>query len=518
MADPQNPQQKADENVQNTGTNAGDLLGDISLSFPEATEAPKTEPAKQEISDLSDVLVEKSLDAAQQKAEDKSMPEAETEIEPSISVPTETPAAALNETPEISAELTNFNTEATETIEVTQASADPTKIDLGDIHIPPTEEGAKEETTAPATPAATETPETPSWLFKNEEEIKIPDSIPTAHEEESDAMSIHEINEHNDLVNITLPTEIPAAPVTPEPVINTEQLPVAEENTDSVVGTLINNESENVVNAPAEPTIESAPIEPAPSEPTPVEVAPEAPIESSIEWMTMDLDALTNDIGGQAGAAMSAASAPAETSVILPTTTMIHPPKSTKKKVFAMVVLFILLLVLGGFVFKTMMPEETERLIASIAWTSSPTVVNNETAETGTEVGTLVDTGADTMSGAEMTGEAVIATSETGNTISDTGTQNTQTLSLDEAKNILSTINEESRKNLAAALKIKQKNASDILYMVFKDSTNLLEALANISDISTIPDIDSQIANMQTDLHQATIMLNVANSPDNTQS
>ncbi|MBP6910048.1 hypothetical protein KBC03_00380 [Patescibacteria group bacterium] len=96
-------------------------------------------------------------------------------------------------------------------------------------------------------------------------------------------MSIHEINEHNDLVNITLPTEIPAAPVTPEPVINTEQLPVAEENTDSVVGTLINNESENVVNAPAEPTIESAPIEPAPSEPTPVEVAPEAPIESSIE-------------------------------------------------------------------------------------------------------------------------------------------------------------------------------------------------------------------------------------------
>ncbi|MBP6910046.1 hypothetical protein KBC03_00370 [Patescibacteria group bacterium] len=144
--------------------------------------------------------------------------------------------------------------------------------------------------------------------------------------------------------------------------------------------------------------------------------------------------------------------------------------------------------------------------------------MNNETAETGTEVGTLVDTGADTMSGAEMTGEAVIATSETGNTISDTGTQNTQTLSLDEAKNILSTINEESRKNLAAALKIKQKNASDILYMVFKDSTNLLEALANISDISTIPDIDSQIANMQTDLHQATIMLNVANSPDNTQS
>lgn len=144
--------------------------------------------------------------------------------------------------------------------------------------------------------------------------------------------------------------------------------------------------------------------------------------------------------------------------------------------------------------------------------------MNNETAETGTEVGTLVDTGADTMSGAEMTGEAVIVTSETGNTISDTGTQNTQTLSLDEAKNILSTINEESRKNLAAALKIKQKNASDILYMVFKDSTNLLEALANISDISTIPDIDSQIANMQTDLHQATIMLNVANSPDNTQS
>lgn len=209
MADQQTPPQNGNEKVQNTGTNAGDLLGDISLSFPDAPETPKTE-AKQEISDLGDVLVEKSLDAAQEKAESKSMPE-------------------------ISAELTNFGTE---TIKAdTPIANDPINIDLGDIRIPESEEAVPAAITPTATTAT--------------EEIKLPDTIPVVHEEESEAMTMSEIHEHNDLVNITLPAEIPAAPIeTPAPIAEVAPMPI-------------------------EPAVEAAPI----VEPTPiVEEKPAEPV------------------------------------------------------------------------------------------------------------------------------------------------------------------------------------------------------------------------------------------------
>lgn len=93
--------------------------------------------------------------------------------------------------------------------------------------------------------------------------------------------------------------------------------------------------------------------------------------------MTLDLDSLTSDIGGQAGAALNTTAstppAPVEASVVLPTVNLLQAPKkSSKKKALTMAVLFILLLVLGGFVFKTMMPEETEKILATITGTSSP--------------------------------------------------------------------------------------------------------------------------------------------------
>ncbi len=50
----------------------------------------------------------------------------------------------------------------------------------------------------------------------------------------------------------------------------------------------------------------------------------------------------------------------------------------------------------------------------------------------------------------------------------------------------------------------------------FKDSSTLLDTLAKTSDISTIPDINDQIAAMQKDFNQATTILNA--STNNTQS
>lgn len=76
---------------------------------------------------------------------------------------------------------------------------------------------------------------------------------------------------------------------------------------------------------------------------------------------------------------------------------------------------------------------------------------------------------------------------------------------------------EKSKKALALAMKHDMKNASDVLYRVFKDSSALFETLANTSDISTIPNVDKQISDLQQDLSQATLILNVANT-NNAQS
>ncbi len=85
-------------------------------------------------------------------------------------------------------------------------------------------------------------------------------------------------------------------------------------------------------------------------------------------------------------------------------------------------------------------------------------------------------------------------------------------MSAEDAESALTTINEKSKKSLALAKKNDVKDAADRLYKIFKESTNLLETLANGADISTIPDIEQQINTLQQNLNQAIIILNVTSS------
>ena len=98
MAD-QNPIQNSQTNDTSASTQGMDLLGDISLNIPEAP----SQEAGDNISDLGSILVDKSIDNTQQKAE-STIPEAPIASVDSIAAPAE--------------------------------NNDPTTIDLGDISFP----------------------------------------------------------------------------------------------------------------------------------------------------------------------------------------------------------------------------------------------------------------------------------------------------------------------------------------------------------------------------------------------
>ena len=102
MAD-QNPIQNSQTNDTSASTQGMDLLGDISLNIPEAP----SQEAGDNISDLGSILVDKSIDNTQQKAE-STIPEAPIASVDSIAAPAE--------------------------------NNDPTTIDLGDISIPASED------------------------------------------------------------------------------------------------------------------------------------------------------------------------------------------------------------------------------------------------------------------------------------------------------------------------------------------------------------------------------------------
>lgn len=80
-------------------------------------------------------------------------------------------------------------------------------------------------------------------------------------------------------------------------------------------------------------------------------------------------------------------------------------------------------------------------------------------------------------------------------------------VTLEQATNAVALISQQSKKDLAVALKNKNNVASEALYAVFKESSSLLETLENTFDISTIPDIETQISTLQQNLYQASSLL-----------
>ena len=197
-----------------------------------------------------------------------------------------------------------------------------------------------------------------------------------------------------------------------------------------------------------------------------------------------------------------------------------------------MVAAFMMLAVAGGFVFDTMMPEESDRLMASILGSSSetetpmsPEVPTEETTQ-GDDVTNLITDASENIDDTSMLTEddtAIETPVDPGNTpatdIEEPETEDNTaetpvvpSMTIDQARTSLNLLSQDSKKLLTTALKLDEKQASTLLYKVFKDSSNLLDALANTSDISTIADIEVQIANLQTNLNQATIILNVASN------
>jgi len=304
------------------------------------------------------------------------------------------------------------------------------------------------------------------------------------------------------------------------PTEPTTAVDLPAETSDSAFDALMNNEQTQVTSpdVPAEASSESS----------------AAPLAND---MTFDLDSLTSDLAPQsvnAVAAAPAAVAPqAEStpiaSVTLPAAGIVQPAaqKSSKKKALAMAAAFIMLLVVGGFVFKTMMPEESDKLLASVLGTAetaeepTPVVIPEmpadqepeETEEVIDEMPepTLEDEGAvmiETPAGEEIT-EIADEQPEEETTMPETPAT---TMSLDQAKTLLSLISQNSKRALSEALKLEEKQASALLYKVFKDSANLLETLANTQDISTIENVEEQISSLQKTLNQATAILNVASN------
>lgn len=563
MADTTNPVSPEEQTTPVNETPTPDLLGDISLDIPAAPEAsvsraentetspaaPTTETVDAKVSDLGDIMLEGSLDATQQKAE--SIPAVSEDLN-SMKIdaePTPAPAIEMPAAPEVKAE------------EVT-APTEEVKIDLPEAPAPVVEPVADTETTpiveAPVTEAAPiETP-APEVIAENVEPVAAPTpapvpaadplqidlgdvSIPTSTDTPaSDAKRVFKPLD-TDIAgptatpdtNIIL-NDIPAAPVEATPTPETPAQEVIVPTPEAIDMPILEATKPVDINAPVisaesvEPVVETAPAEaPAPvveAIPEPIAEQPsmmeqltaneKAHIEETpaatestetttvANETTLDLDSLTEDIA--AATAGTPAPTPAAASVNLPieNTAILKPHKSIKKKVFVSLAGFVLLAVVTGLVAKVMFPIESQSLLASITGgsetTETPILIDSTLTETPVEVvtETPVDTG------------AINNSVDTGTeTIGNTDTQEEMALTAEEAEASLNIIADESRKNLAVALKTKNKTAEGLLYKTFKDSSALLETLANTADITTMTSLKEDIETLQKDLTYATSLL-----------
>lgn len=586
MAD-QNPIQNDQTNGATPVTQTPDLLGDISLNIPEAP----TQETGENVSDLGNILVEQSMENAQEKAE-SSIPEAPIASVSAESVPVENtdptaidlgdisipasddpiagpqpeanpaadsqPSGGMFHAPE---EMQNDATsssgsstpEAVESSAATASEADA----LTALEIPAAPEPVSEsepesaattEETAVDAPVMEEITPTPATDLINETESTVAEES-TQTEDMSDiapdgpAEEISEMpaapepmpEEINELPVMTATEELPTNPIQAEPLTD---LPLPEEKSDDSIDMLMSNEQEQVT-APEEPVVETPTDTPATT--------------SNDEGF--DLDSLTSDLipkGNETPAAQdnnavstdivtAAEPQPAPiASVTLPDATLVQTNvhKSTKKKAFAMVAAFLMLLVAGGFVFDTMMPEESDKLMASIlGWTSQPETETSMSPEVPTEqspewddVTNLITDASENVDDTSMLTEddtAIETPTDPGNTpanniIDSEESSNTEAateiptstpaMTMEEARTKLNLLVQDSKKLLATALKAGERQASTMLRITRKDSEALLDALANTSDISTIANIETQIDNLQKNLNQATIILNVASN------
>lgn len=216
---------------------------------------------------------------------------------------------------------------------------------------------------------------------------------------------------------------------------------------------------------------------------------------------------------------------PATTSVPLPNATVVQskPKKgSPKKKAIAMAAAFVMLLVVGGFVFTTMMPEESDSLMANILGSSDND--SSLTPEVPVQQTTIPTDNTSTSTPTNNIDNTQPQTPETTNTTTETPVNNieqpttpTVTITMDQAKNALGLIAHNSKRSLADALRAENQEISERLYSIFKESSALLETLANTSDISTIATIEQQIADLQGDLLDAINTLD-AETSNNAQS
>ena len=383
---------------------------------------------------------------------------------------------------------------------------DPLQIDLGEVNIP--------ASTPEAVSNDTSTNDADKRVFKPlDTDIAGPDvsaPTPTPTEVPTPVESSPIIADTTIVLNDipAAPIEVPAPVVEPvvapveEPIINME--PVVVETPAPEVAPVVEAIPEQVVEQPSmmeqltdnEKLHINDPIEATAPQEAPAPVAEAATVSNET---SLDLDSLTQDI-----AAMTAGNetpAPAQASVTLPieNTAILKPHKSIKKKVFVSLAGFILLAVVTGLVAKVMFPLESESLLASITGGSetpeTPILIDSTITETPTEVvtETPVDTGASTI--------------DTGTTTTETLPAESATITAEEAEATLNVIADESRKKLAVALKTKNKTAEGMLYKTFKDSSALLEELANTSDITTMTTLKEEIETLQNDLSYATSLL-----------
>lgn len=561
MADQQNPIQNNDllagTNLNGKDTEAANPTSSASIGAGDDTSATPVAPTNEAsisdestlptpaVSDLGDVLVEKSVDDIQQKAE--AVVEEEADEEPTEELATASPSVEIPAEPTISQAPTDL--ESISSIEnapmptaptISSPSYDPTNIDLGDISLAPTPEEtmlkSPSDTSADAATEVSLSPEqiTPSGMFSrastDSDSTTPPLDIPAAPVEEVKAESSAETQpienisldvpamdeplSTSDAEPTSTPTETPAintdsidlsTPAAPVSETPTEEMPIvadippapivepveeettpktsdtdtimdanntdssaspaeismSPEKTDSLVDNLVTNESEKVAAMS--------------------DRAPAAPVsETPAEEMTLDLDSLTSDLTPQTSAEtpapainestdISAASPmPAAASVILPNPNLVQPaPHNTaKKKAFAMIAAFVMLLIVGVFVFRTMMPEESKALFAGILGSSeeTPVVQNTDTAEIPTQINELISTGtADTGNNDTTVIEIPTTGNDTMSGMTDTGStteqpaNTTPTITIDQAKNAVALISQQSKKDLAQALKEKNQ-------------------------------------------------------------
>ena len=306
----------------------------------------------------------------------------------------------------------------------------------------------------------------------------------------------------------------PAPQATPSPEVTenvqaSATIPSMElptENVDPLIDSLINNEQTQAI---------------APT------ALPKSAESVSSDEMAFDLESLTSDIAASLPQASSTTPtvspfAAAVTSATIPAA--IASPEhhsNAKKKAFAMIGAFVLLLGAGGFVFKTMMPEEYSLLANMIGITSAessmetPVAVVPETIpEEPSEIGEIIEETNSSETEQGETSESATTSPETPAEEQPEETTSLPSITLSQAKNVLSLISQQSKKSLATAIKEENKEATTALHKVYKDASSLLDTLAKSNDISTIANVEKQIADIQKALQQGNIILNVNNTND----